>query len=133
MFLKALTEEARQGLGGDYLTICTFPFRVGRERRSEHGLGNWTDVELRGHGSAPLCELYLVDPDEPLNLSFPHFAIRRIDGIFSIEDLGSKTGLIIEGYSVGKNRAIPRSEIHHLDVIIVGPSWSPFIFKFLVH
>jgi len=130
--LVALTPEASAALGAHQRTITRFPYRVGREsrdtERTPHGFG----TERRDPGSRPANDLYLRDREELLNVSREHFAIERDDTGYLLVDQGSTCGTIVEGESVGGHARGGHRALHDGDVIIVGTSLSPYVFKFRV-
>jgi pSer/pThr/pTyr-binding forkhead associated (FHA) protein len=131
VFLKALTPEAKESLGGSYYKITRFPFRVGRESRASHRAIPMSDLRRRSD-SSPNNDLYLPELGEVLNVSREHFQIERENDRFVIVDRGSACGLIVEGESVGDRRQGGRKPLENNDVIIVGTSESRFVFKFVL-
>ena len=130
-WLTALTDEARSGLKGEQRVIERFPFRVGRESRA--GSSASRTAGERRRGTAPeLNDLYLVEIGEILNVSREHFQIESEAARYFITDRGSACGTLVEGRKVGGDRRRERVELHDHDVIIVGTSVSPFVFKFRI-
>lgn len=132
VFLKGLTPEARESLGSEPHPILKFPFRVGRERRVRERVGEWLHLDRRSKTRRPSNDLYIRDSNPSLHLSAQHFAINNVEGVISLEDLGSETGTIVEGLPVGRGGFFRKVGLHHADVIIAGPSMSPFVFKLLI-
>lgn len=128
-WLVALTEEARIALRGDQHVIERFPFKVGRESRLAGGKA-WQVTEQRAGTAPQLNDLYLVEPGEVLNVSREHFAIEHDVERYVLVDRGSACGTLVEGRQVGGDRSGGRTDLHDHDVIIVGTSASPFVFKF---
>ena len=126
-WLVALTEEARGVLHGEQRGLEAFPFRVGRESRG--GAGGWAAPERRVGGAPPLNDLYIAERGEVLHVSREHFQIEAQEGRPFVVDRGSACGTIVEGRTLGGARQGGRVELHDHDVIIVGTSASPFIFK----
>jgi pSer/pThr/pTyr-binding forkhead associated (FHA) protein len=128
--LAALTPEARSALGAPEIEIAALPYRVGRESRKM----TWTEKgivsERRDANSRPNNELYLVEKDEPMNVSREHFQIERDGGGFALVDRQSTCGTIVEGEVVGGKNQGGRVALRDGDVIIVGSSFSPYVFKF---
>jgi pSer/pThr/pTyr-binding forkhead associated (FHA) protein len=124
VFLKGLTPEARESLGSD--------FRIGRERRVRERLGEWFHPDRRIKTRRPSNDLYIQDPEPSGQISAQHFAINDVEGVISLEDLGSETGTIVDGVPVGRGGFFRKVGLHHSDVIIAGPSRSPFVFKLLI-
>jgi pSer/pThr/pTyr-binding forkhead associated (FHA) protein len=132
VWLSALTPETRAAIGGAEIEIGVFPYRVGRESRNI----KWTEKgivsERRETASKPNNELYLVEKAEPMNVSREHFQIDKDGGGYVLVDRGSTCGTIVEGDVVGGQNKGGRAQVRDHDVIIVGASVSPYIFKFRV-
>jgi len=128
--LVALTPEASAALGAHERAITRFPYRVGRESRGAERTPQGVVSERRDPGSRPANDLYLRDREEPLNVSRGHFAIERGDTGYLLVDEGSTCGTIVEGETVGGQTRGGRRPLHDGDVIIVGTSLSPYVFKF---
>ena len=88
--------------------------------------------ERRNPGSRPTNDLYLVEHDEPLNVSRAHFQIERDDTGYVLVDRESTCGTIVEGEIVGGDTRSGTIALHDGDVIIVGTSSSPYVFKFRI-
>ena len=134
-WLIALTEDSRRALNGEQRVIERFPFKVGRESRlpSSPAPSSTPPGGERRRGAAPqLNDLYIVDSAEVFSVSRAHFQIDLEDGRYYLTDRGSVCGTIVEGRAVGGDRAGGRVELHDHDVIIVGTSASPFVFKFRI-
>ena len=65
-------------------------------------------------------------------MSRDHFAIDREDTGYVLVDQASTCGTIVEGQSVGGHTRGGIIALHDGDVIIVGTSLSPYVFKFRV-
>ena len=130
--LLALTPEAYAALGAHEREITRFPYRVGRESREAQRTPHGFVAERRGPGSRATNDLYLRDRQEPLNVSRDHFAIDREDTGYVLVDQASTCGTIVEGQSVGGHTRGGIISLHDGDVIIVGTSLSPYVFKFRV-
>jgi len=128
--LVALTSEAYAALGAREREITGFPYRVGRESREAQRTQHGSVTERRDPGSRPTNDLYLRDRQEPLNVSRDHFAIDREDTGYVLVDQASTCGTIVEGQSVGGQTRGGIIALHDGDVIIVGTSLSPYVFKF---
>jgi pSer/pThr/pTyr-binding forkhead associated (FHA) protein len=128
-WLVGLTAEAREALHGEQRVIERFPFKLGRESRSSVAKP-WRAAEQRRETSAQLNDLYLVDPGEILNVSREHFLVEQAGNRHFLVDRGSVCGTIVEGQTIGGDRQGGRVELHDHDIIIVGASSSPFVFKF---
>jgi pSer/pThr/pTyr-binding forkhead associated (FHA) protein len=130
VFLKALTPEARLCLRAPLVQILSFPLRVGRESR----IGDSPNFpnSRRSPGSAVNNDLYLIEKGPLLNVSREHFQIELRHNEFFLVDRGSACGTLVEGITVGKDRAGGEIRLADGDVIIVGTSGSAFVFKFVV-
>ena len=126
-WLVALTQEARGVLHGEQRVIGVFPFKVGRESRE--GSGGWVAPERRVGAAPALNDLYIVEHGQMLHVSREHFQIEQQEGRYFVVDRGSVCGTIVEGRGLGGARTGGRVEVHDQDVIIVGTSASPFVFK----
>lgn len=130
--LVALTPEAREALGAPEREMTKFPYRVGRESRGTQRTSQGVVSERRNAGSRPSNDLYLLEDDEPLNVSRAHFEIDRSDTGFVLVDRASTCGTIVEGEIVGGDTRGGTIALHDGDVILVGTSRSPYVFKFRV-
>lgn len=132
-FLFALTPEGKEALHGPELELAVFPFRVGRESRRFETLANKAKfAEKRNPANQPNNDLYLVEDSELLSVSREHFQIVRGANGFVLEDRGSTVGTLVEGARVGGENRGGRIELHDGDVIFVGGSVSPHVYKFRV-
>ncbi len=131
VYLKALTPEAKSALGGEYLQIMSFPFRVGRESRLAPRTAVPPDPRRRPD-SSPNNDIYLREAGTVFNVSREHFLIDYRDGAHVLVDRGSACGTLVEGELVGEKRAGGWRRLENHDVIIVGTSESKFVFKFVV-
>lgn len=130
--LLALTPEACAALGAHEREITRWPYRVGRESRDTQRPAPGAVNERRDPGSRPSNDLYLLDRGEPLNVSHAHFRIDRGDTEYILVDQASTCGTIVEGQRVGGHARGGSIPLHDGDVIIVGTSLSPYVFKFRV-
>jgi pSer/pThr/pTyr-binding forkhead associated (FHA) protein len=130
VFLKGLTPEAKNALGGNGLKITHFPFRLGRESRI-HDVLSEGQISQRHEDSQPNNDLYLVEPGAILNVSREHCLIDEREGRYLLIDRGSACGTIVEGEQVGERRKGGWILLNDQDVIIVGSSESRFVFKFV--
>lgn len=128
--LVALTPEASEALGGAEVEITGFPFRVGRESRSLKRLGKEIPLERRTSDKKANNDLYVVERSELLNVSREHFQIERQDSGYVLVDRESTCGTIVEGQVVGGQNKGGTAPLRDGDVVIVGTSASPFVFKF---
>jgi predicted component of type VI protein secretion system len=127
-YLVALTPESMDAIQAQEINIPFLPFRVGRESRrrfmTEQGV-----VGERRKASPPNNDLYITEVGDPLNVSREHFLIDRDPEGFFLLDRGSACGTLVEGALVGAGRP-PRAPLRDHHVIIVGTSFSRYIFKF---
>ena len=130
--LVALTPEAYAALGAREREITRFPYRVGRESRETRRTAHGSAPERRDPGSPPTNDLFLRDREEPLNVSREHFVIERRDAGYALVDRESTCGTIVEGETVGGEHRGGTAALRDGDVIIVGTSLSPYVFKFRV-
>jgi pSer/pThr/pTyr-binding forkhead associated (FHA) protein len=130
--IVALTPESRDALGAPERELTKFPYRVGRESRGIQRTSQGVVSERRDPGSRPSNDLYLLEHDEPLNVSRQHFEIDRSDTGYVLVDRASTCGTIVEGQIVGGATRGGTLSLHDGDVIIVGTSRSPYVFKFRV-
>jgi pSer/pThr/pTyr-binding forkhead associated (FHA) protein len=128
--LVALTPEARAALGRAEVEMVIFPFRVGRDSRSLPRATARTVAERRRPRSQPGNELYLTEIAEPVNVSREHFQIQHNGARYVLVDRQSSCGTIVEGTQVGGRNAGGAIPLNDGDVIIVGTSKSPYVFKF---
>jgi pSer/pThr/pTyr-binding forkhead associated (FHA) protein len=131
VYLKALSPESRNALGGQFYRITRFPFKVGRESRS-FALHVEYPNSRRKEEPTPNNDLYLVDPGTILNVSREHFLIDRLDDGYSLVDRGSSCGTLVEGERIGERKKGGSTRLANNDVIIVGTSESRYIFKFIL-
>ncbi len=129
-YLTALTPESADALRARAINLPYLPFRVGRESRkilrTERGLKG-----ERRRAAAPNNDLYLVETGELMNVSREHLLIDRDAGGFFVLDRGSTCGTLVEGTLVGGGGGRPlRAPLSDHDVVIVGTSSSPYVFKF---
>jgi pSer/pThr/pTyr-binding forkhead associated (FHA) protein len=130
--LIPLTPEAGAALAGHEVHLGESPFRVGRESRGPRYAAGRTIAERRKGDRRPTNDLYLPDRSEPANVSREHFQIQHNGTSYVLIDRQSVCGTIVEGAEVGgrgRGGAVPLKDG---DVIIVGSSSSPYIFKFRV-
>ena len=71
----------------------------------------------------------MIERGEVLHVSRERFQIEQQEGRHFVVDRGSACGTIVEGRVLGGGRQGGRAEVHDQDVIIVGTSASPFVFK----
>lgn len=133
-YLEALTPEAEASLGGkSQLALTVFPFRVGRESRMVASAEGFKLMERRRASETPSNELYLIDQGRRLNVSRAHFQIETTaDGGFLLRDRGSALGTYVGERKVGGEDAGGEAPVRAGDVIVVGTTESPFVFRFSV-
>ena len=132
VLVVALTPESRAALGAPEAQIERFPYQVGRESRGMQRTPEGFVSERRSPGSRPTNDLYLVEHDEPMNVSRAHFLIERAGAGYVLVDRESTCGTIVEGEIVGGGTRGGTIALHDGDVIIVGTSNSPYAFKFRI-
>lgn len=128
--LVALTPEAKAALGGSEVGISAFPFRVGRDSRRLPRPAPRTLGDRRKPASERSNELYLGETAEPFQVSREHFQIQHNGARYVLVDRQSASGTIVEGAVVGGQHRGGAVQLSDGDVIIVGASKSPYVFKF---
>ncbi|HZE89686.1 MAG TPA: FHA domain-containing protein, partial [Verrucomicrobiae bacterium] len=122
--------EAKAAIGAAEIELRELPYRVGRENRNMQ----WTDKGMRSERREPTGkpnnDLYLIEKTEPMNVSREHFQIERDGEGFALVDRKSTCGTMVEGDLVGGQNRGGRAALRDGDVIIVGASISPYVFKF---
>ena len=129
VMLAALTPEAREALGAAEIEITRFPFRVGRESRGGQRAAGRVIMDRRKPGSGTNNELYLVEQEDPFNVSREHLQIEHNGTHYVLVDRQSTCGTIVEGKVVGGKNAGGAMPLQDGDVIIVGTSGSRYVFK----
>lgn len=129
-FLVAATPEARKALGGPEIELTGLPFRVGRESRKISWSPKGIVSERRDADRVPTNDLYLAESSERMNVSREHFQIEQEGDGWLLVDRGSTCGTLVTGEEVGGNQAGGRSSLNDADVIVVGTSTSPYVFRF---
>lgn len=131
LFLQALTPEATASLGAGRIRLERLPFRVGRESRLVAGEDGLRVAERRKSGGAPNNELYLVDAGPRLQVSRNHFLIEAdSDGGYRLIDRSSACGTLVGSQQIGGRDEGGSCPLRPGDVIVVGNSASPFVFRF---
>ena len=131
--LQPLTSEARKSIRGDEIKLDKSPFRVGRECRVRMVDGSLQVIERRKTHDPPNNDLYLLDGGRRLNVSREHFQIeQKEDGTYELLDRGSACGTIVGKQVVGGSDKGGRGLLKDGDVIVVGTSESPIMFRFLL-
>jgi pSer/pThr/pTyr-binding forkhead associated (FHA) protein len=129
LVLVALTPEARAALGAPEAQVSAFPFRVGRDSRTLRRAAPRTLVDRRRRAGQPTNELYLAETGEPFQVSREHLLIQHNGTRFVLVDRQSVCGTIVEGAVIGGDHRGGVVPLNDGDVIIVGSSRSPFVFK----
>jgi len=127
--LIPLTEEAQAALGGSEVQLAHFPFRVGREKR---GAALWWPgrINRRVRDTQGTNDLYLVEQRDHPHISRDHFLIERAHSRFFLVDRGSLCGTSVAGTRLGGYRRGGRAELRHGEVIVIGTSTSPYVYRF---
>ena len=133
VYLRALTPEARDALGGlTTATVDVLPFRVGRESRHRGGQDRVSD-DWRGGGSSPNNDLYLRDLGRAKYISREHFQLEYHDpGRFVVRDRGSVCGTMVGNTLIGGDRETGTCPIRGGSTIVLGGAESPYAFQFMV-
>jgi len=132
--LIALTPEAEAAMGTPELVLKRFPFRIGRESRVALVDGAMKVTERRRQDlSTASNDLYLIDRGRPLNVSRQHLQIERgDDGVYKVVDCGSACGTLVGHKQIGGHDQGGESILQHGEVLVVGTSESPFVFRFML-
>ena len=128
--LLALTPEAKAALGGGTVELKTFPFRVGRESRGRPRPATRTVADRRKSESRPTNDLYLPETAEPFDVSREQFQITHNGTHYVLVERQSTGGTLVEGTVVGGRHGRGAVQLNDGDIIIVGTSRSPYVFKF---
>ena len=129
--LRSVTPTARLSIG-DEIVLDRFPFRVGREGRSQIPNGKRGSMNRRlQHPQRPNNELYVKDFGKSVNVSREHFQIEaKGDGTYELVDRGSACGTIVGDQVIGGNFTGGRCPLVTGDSIIVGTRHSAIVFEF---
>lgn len=132
--LRAETDSSRTALGErDFVRMTRFPFNVGRESRDSGFEKLKRELDRRLGHAANLNDLYLADRSEQgRNISREHFRIDWVDGRFALVDRGSTCGTLVGARKVGRDCPTNEVGLQDGDVIVVGSSSSPYVFRFQV-
>lgn len=132
-YLEPLTPEAEASLGTQRLLLNHWPFRVGRESRMVVTGSGFKLAERRRSNAAPTNELYLLDGGRRLNVSRAHFQVEKITEVeYRLRDRGSALGTYVGDTLVGGGDTGGEIPLHDGEVIVVGTTESPFVFRFVV-
>jgi len=145
VILAPVTGEARAALGGvDHIVVSTFPFRIGREARTNPIARAVATLERRLQSVPQLNDLYLIDQAEPLQISRSHCEIEHTNGCFFLRDRASATGTnVVRAATTASRGAVrvlqaggispeTRVELGDGDLIVLGAHDSPYVFRFQV-
>lgn len=130
--LRPATATTRLSIDQEHIKVSAFPFRVGREARTNlmsklPGFG-----ERRNTKANPNNDLYIRDMGRPLNVSREHFYIERTeDGDYELVDRGSACGTIVNGHTIGGEYTGGRCMLQDGDSIVVGTPESAIVFEFV--
>lgn len=129
--LLPLTPEAREAARREVVHLDHFPFRVGRESRLGVYHGSLQIMERRKQSDDPTNDLYLMDAGKVLNISRQHFQIEKAgNGSFALLDRGSACGTIVGNQMLGGHDAGGRCDLEDGNVIVIGTTTSPYVYKF---
>ena len=131
--LRSVTPTARLSIG-DEIVLDRFPFRVGREGRSQPVNGRRGATSQRTqHPQRSSNELYVKDFGKSVNVSREHFQIEaKDDGTYELVDRGSACGTIVGDQVIGGNFTGGRCPLVIGDSIIVGTRHSAIVFEFVL-
>lgn len=134
IFLEALTPEAEASLEGrPRFEVRALPFRVGRESRMVPSAHGFKVMERRRSDVSPNNDLYLIDTGRRLSVSRAHFQIEQAaEGGYLLRDRGSALGTYVGGTRIGGEDRGGVGVLGSGDVIVVGTTESPFVFRFVV-
>lgn len=132
VYLVALTPEAEASMRGERMRLRTFPFRVGRESRIVRGRHGLEVHERRRPTVSPSNDLYLLDAGHPLNVSRAHFQIEQHANRFILRDRGSALGTYVGESLVGGHDREDERTLGSGDILVVGSTQSPFVFRFVI-
>lgn len=132
MLLKALTAEMDLSFRGPTLEVVEFPFRVGRECRATSPNPRPSLSPERRGGTPRNNDLYILETGSRLFVSRQHLLIEARDSGFCLMDLFSACGTIVEGRYVGGDHKGGEVALEHQDIVVVGTSNSPYMFKVML-
>jgi len=129
--LVPLTPEMERAFSGPELDIACFPFRVGREERLVLTSSGPEYRERGGPASQSHNHLDICDDGPRLHISRAHFEICLKSGRYELIDRNSTCGTLVNNVRIGGGRQKGgRIFLEDGNVVIVGTSSSPFIFRF---
>jgi len=135
--LKAITPEAnacvpRGQLEHGFIQINQFPFSVGRESRIKNSDGKLTRIErVKFTDHEPNNNLYLMDPERPMNISREHFTIVKNSDGYALIDRNSACGTAVGTNRIGGRDSGGQTKLKDGDIITVGGEDTPYRFKFI--
>jgi hypothetical protein len=133
VWLVAVTPETQAAIGGRLEILLTkFPFKVGREERLNPVARLQSTIERRIGGLPPTNDLYLQETGKSHYVSRLHFEIDWFDGKYHVEDRNSTLGTIVAGRALGLKTKVMSAPITSTELIVVGGSNSPVVFRFEV-
>lgn len=132
MILKALTAEMDLSFRGPTLEVLEFPFRVGRECRAVSPSPRPILSTERRSGAPRNNDLYILETGTRLFVSRQHLLVEARENGFYVVDLFSACGTIVEGRYIGGDHKGGEVALEHQDVIVVGTSNSPYVFKVMM-
>jgi CRP/FNR family cyclic AMP-dependent transcriptional regulator len=122
----AETDDLRDQLPEDGVSITKFPFLIGRQPDEREA-----DLQFSSH--MPDVDLQLADA-KPYRLSRTHLALQNIDsGRFLIRDLGSALGTQVNDKFLGADFGGDTAELKAGEnQVVAGGAESPFVFRVVV-
>jgi hypothetical protein len=131
--LYPLTEEAEQSIKDREIKLDKFPFRIGRQSRSNGRNGSGGKFDRRLPGNSPNNDYYLIDGGRHLNISREHLQIeKREDGSYEVLDRGSTCGTSVDDHHIGGSNKKVRYPLKKGSILVLGTPGSPYVFKFLL-
>ena len=136
--LLPLSKEATSAIvkgssQNDYISMMTFPFKVGRESRlGESDTGIFLKLRLIASSSKPSNDIYLVNNSREIQISKEHFQIEKHKDCYLLKDRGSTNGMTINGITYGGKKKIFEQELKDGDIIKIGNEKSNLKYQFLV-
>jgi hypothetical protein len=133
LLLYPLTEEARKSIKGEVIMLDKFPYRIGRQSRSNGEFGPREESDRREPDHSFNNDYYLIDDGRQLNISREHLQVdKKEDGSFEVFDRGSTCGTYVDDHNIGGDNKNARYPVKKGSVVVLGTLNSPYVFKFLI-